>query len=61
MKHSTHAARNPLLMKFMQDYHFVEKLGRGIPLVLREMKKLGAREPDLVESGEEFMVTLYRG
>lgn len=60
MKNSTHAARNPLLMKFAQDYHFVEKIGRGIPLVLREMKKLGAREPDFVESGEEFKVTLYR-
>ncbi len=57
---STHAPRNPLLMKFLQDYHFVEKLGRGIPMVVREMKKLGGREPDFRESGEEFVVTLYR-
>lgn len=57
---STHAPRNPLLMKFLQDYHFVEKLGRGIPMVVREMKKLGGREPDFQESGEEFSVTLYR-
>ncbi len=47
-------------MKFLQDYHFVEKLGRGIPMVVREMKKLGVREPDFHESGEEFFVTLYR-
>jgi ATP-dependent DNA helicase RecG len=47
-------------MKFMQDYGFVEKLGRGIPMVLREMRKLAVREPDLMESGEEFIVTLYR-
>jgi ATP-dependent DNA helicase RecG len=60
MKESTHVPRNPILMKFMQDYHFVEKLGRGIPMVVREMKKLNAREPDFVESGEEFIVTLYR-
>ncbi|MFQ5629440.1 MAG: ATP-binding protein, partial [bacterium] len=51
MKESTHVPRNPLLMKFMQDYHFVEKLGRGIPMVVREMKKLTGREPDFVESG----------
>jgi ATP-dependent DNA helicase RecG len=60
MKESTHVPRNPILMKFLQDYHFVEKLGRGIPMVVREMKKLGGREPDFVESGEEFIVTLYR-
>jgi hypothetical protein len=29
-------------------------------MVVREMKKLGAREPDFQESGEEFIVTLYR-
>jgi ATP-dependent DNA helicase RecG len=61
MKESTHVPRNPILMKFMQDYHFVEKLGRGIPMVFREMKKISAREPELAESGEEFIVTLYRG
>jgi len=60
MKESTHVPRNPILMKFLQDYHFVEKLGRGIPMVVREMKKLGVREPDFHESGEEFVVTLYR-
>jgi len=60
MKESTHVPRNPILMKFLQDYHFVEKLGRGIPMVVREMKKLGVREPDFHESGEEFIVTLYR-
>jgi ATP-dependent DNA helicase RecG len=60
MKESTHVPRNPILMKFLQDYHFVEKLGRGIPMVVREMKKLIVREPDFVESGEEFTVTLYR-
>jgi len=60
MKESTHVPRNPILMKFLQDYHFVEKLGRGIPMVVREMKKLGVREPDFQESGEEFFVTLYR-
>ncbi len=60
MKESTHVPRNPILMKFLQDHHFVEKLGRGIPMVVREMKKLGVREPDFHESGEEFIVTLYR-
>lgn len=60
MIESTHVPRNPLLMKFLQDYHYVEKLGRGIPMVVREMKKLGGREPDFRESGEEFIVTLYR-
>ena len=51
------------LSRLFQDsgmIHFVEKLGRGIPMVVREMRKLGVREPDFIESGEEFSVILYR-
>jgi len=55
-----HLPQSEVLFAHLQDYHFVEKLGRGIPMVVREMKKLGGREPDFQESGEEFSVTLYR-
>ena len=60
MKQSTHVPRNSILMKFMQDYHYVEKVGRGVPMIVREMKRLSRRDPEFVESGEEFFVTLYK-
>lgn len=61
MKESSDVPPNPILMKFMQDDHSVEKTGRGIPMVFRELKEVSARAPGLTESGEEFIVTLDRG
>ena len=51
-------AVNPVIVKFMENLRFVDRLGRGLPMVYREMKKIGGRV-DFREIGEEFKVTLF--
>jgi len=51
-------AVNPVIVKFMENMRYIDKLGRGLPMVYQEAKK---REKEVVfeEIGEEFKVTLY--
>ncbi len=51
-------APNPILLKFMQNLHYIDKLGRGIPMVYQSAMENGKRI-NLEEFGEEFIVTLY--
>ncbi|MGM0509381.1 MAG: RNA-binding domain-containing protein [Fusobacteriota bacterium] len=51
-------AVNPVIVKFMENLRYIDKLGRGLPMVYREAKKLG-KEVIFEELGEEFKVTLY--
>lgn len=60
MKVGVSYARNPFILKYMENLRYVDQLGRGIPMILREMKKIGAREPDLRVEGEEFVLTCFR-
>lgn len=53
----TSVARNPVLMRIMENLGYVDKLGRGLPMVWQEAKKLG-QKVQFVESGEEFRVIL---
>ena len=53
----TSYARNPALMRFMENLGFVDKLGRGLPMVCQEARKLGHRV-EFEESGQEFKVVL---
>ena len=48
---------NPVILKFMENLRYVDKLGRGIPLVKQASQKLG-KNLILEEIGEEFKVTL---
>ncbi len=50
-------SNNPVILKFMENLRYVDKLGRGIPLVTQECKKLG-KKLILEEIGEEFKVSL---
>ena len=50
-------ARNPTLVRFMENLGYVDKLGRGLPMVCQEAKKLG-RQVHFQEIGQEFKVTL---
>ena len=50
-------AVNPVIVKFMENLRYIDKLGRGLPMVYRETVKLG-RQPVFEEFGEEFRVTL---
>ena len=53
----TSFARNPVLVRLMENLGYVDKLGRVLPMVCQEAKKLGV-EVRFVESGEEFKVVL---
>jgi ATP-dependent DNA helicase RecG len=53
-------ASNPILLKFMENLRYVDKLGRGLPMVCAEAKKLG-KVVKFEEIGIEFKVTLPFG
>ncbi|RKZ50432.1 MAG: transcriptional regulator [Candidatus Parabeggiatoa sp. nov. 3] len=53
----TSYARNPLLVRFMENLGYMDKLGRGLPMVYREAKMLG-RNIDFIDEGEAFRVIL---
>lgn len=53
----TSFARNPVLVRLMETLGYVDKLGRGLPMVYQEAKKLGV-QVRFIESGEEFKVVL---
>lgn len=60
MKIGVSYARNPFLVKYMENLRYIDQLGRGIPMIIKTMKDLGAHEPFLTESGEEFVLTIYK-
>jgi len=49
--------RNPLLVRFMENLGYMDKLGRGLPMVYREAKKMN-RFIEFIDEGEEFRVIL---
>lgn len=53
----TSFSRNPLLVRLMENLGYMDKLGRGLPMVCQEAKKLNT---DVIfeDSGETFRVTL---
>ena len=51
-------AVNPVIVKFMENLRYIDKLGRGLPLVYQAAQKLG-KEVLFEEIGEEFKVTLF--
>ncbi len=53
--------RNQLIFKFLNHYGYIENLGRGIPLSIRETIKHSGKAPELTEEGEEFVVRVYKG
>ncbi len=50
-------AVNPVILKFMENLRYVDKLGRGLPLVWNAAKNLG-KTVLFQEIGEEFVVSL---
>jgi len=57
LKNGVSYAVNPVIVKFMENLRYIDKLGRGIPMVCHEAKRLGF-EPVFQETGEEFQVIL---
>ncbi len=50
-------ARNPVLVKFMENLRYADRLCRGMPMVYKEAKKVG-KEVWCAEVGEDFRVVL---
>jgi len=48
-------AINPILVKFMENLSYMDRLGRGLPMVYQEIQQLG-QEVIFKELGEEFRV-----
>jgi ATP-dependent DNA helicase RecG len=48
-------ASNPILVKFMENLRYIDHLGRGLPMVYQEIRKLG-HDVLFKEVGEEFRV-----
>jgi ATP-dependent DNA helicase RecG len=53
----TSFARNPLLVKLMENLGYMDKLGRGLPMVYQEATKLG-KKLSFDNDGEMFKVIL---
>lgn len=54
IRYGNSAARNLFLLKYLDNLRYVDGLGRGIPMILREMGKRAQFE----EIGELLVLTL---
>ncbi len=52
-------AVNPIIVKFMENMRYMDRLGRGLPMVWQTARK-NQREIRFEEIGEEFQVILGR-
>jgi ATP-dependent DNA helicase RecG len=48
---------NPIIVKFMENLRYIDKLGRGLPMVFKTAQQNG-KTLKFEEIGEEFKVTL---
>ena len=53
----TSFSRNPMLVRLMENLGYMDKLGRGLPMVCQEAKKMG-KQIRFIDEGEEFKVVL---
>ena len=54
-------ARNPVLMKFVENYGYVEHLGLGVPeKIIKPMLDRGYPHPEFIDNGYEFVVVLRK-
>ena len=58
LKSGVSYAVNPIIVKFMENLKYIDKLGRGLPMVYREAVKQG-KDVIFEEIGEEFKVSLF--
>ncbi len=58
MKVSYSIHRNPLTVKFMENLRYVDGLGRGVPMIFRAMKDLGARPPEIVADASQVRLVI---
>tara|TARA_B100001093_G_scaffold387169_1_gene373154 strand:- start:171 stop:1316 length:1146 start_codon:yes stop_codon:yes gene_type:complete len=57
LKYGVSHPRNPIILKFLENMGYVDRLGRGLPMVYQESQKL-KKSVKFEEVGEEFRVIL---
>ena len=61
IKEGASYTRNPVLMKFAENYGYVEHLGMGIPeKIIKPILNLGYPEPEFIDNGYQFIVILRK-
>ncbi|MCI0618326.1 histidine kinase, partial [bacterium] len=59
MKVSYSIHRNPLIVKFMENLRYLDGLGRGVPMIFREMKRSNAPTPEIIADDSQVKLVLY--
>ena len=58
IKYGVSYAVNPVIVKFLENMRYIDRIGRGLPMVCSEAAKMN-KKVDFQEIGEEFKVTLF--
>ena len=58
MKTSYSVHRNPLIAKFLENLRYIDGLGRGVPMIFRTMRELGARAPEIHADDSQVRVVI---
>lgn len=58
MKTGISISRNPLIIKYMQNYRYSDQLGRGIPMILKKLSRMTGFTLELKEDEERFWAIL---
>ncbi|ETR71798.1 MAG: ATP-dependent DNA helicase RecG [Candidatus Magnetoglobus multicellularis str. Araruama] len=59
MRAGISVSRNPLLMKFMQNYRYADQLGRGIPMIMRSLEKMPKFDIDFIAEDDRLAGILH--
>lgn len=51
--------RNPLIVKFMENLRYIDGIGRGVPMIFREMNNLGAKTPQIFADDTQVRFVIY--
>lgn len=58
LRYGVSYAVNPILVKFMENLGYMDRLGRGLPMVFQEMQRI-EKSIDIKELGEDLHITLF--
>lgn len=52
--------RNRAIAAAFHYMHLIESWGSGIPKILRESRQYGLKDPEIIDSGSDFRISLFR-
>jgi ATP-dependent DNA helicase RecG len=61
MKSGVSKIRNPVIARVFRELLLIEQWGSGVRRILTDTKKLGLREPEIIEIGMRFRFIVYLG